>query len=312
MASEFPSLCLGGNVFGWTADEQGSFAVLDAARAAGIAFVDTADVYAAWAHDGVGGQSETIVGRWMADRGARDETIVATKVGMGTDPFDIRPATVRAGAEASLRRLGTDRIDLFYAHADDGGDLAEALGAFDALVREGLVRAVGLSNFSGARVREAIEACERDGLTKPVALQNEYSLMARGYEQDARDAAAEAGLAAVPYYALASGFLTGKYRPGGDDVDSVRAGGARAHLDEPRGPAVLAALDAAAEAHDVPVAAVALAWLRAQPTVVAPLASARTPEQVQPLAASLGLELTPDELAAIDAASRTPAGITTS
>jgi len=305
MASEFPALCLGGNVFGWTADEQQSFAVLDAARDAGIGFVDTADVYAAWAHDGVGGQSEEIIGRWMASRGARDETLVATKVGMASEPADIRPQTVRAGAEASLRRLRSDRIDLFYAHADDGGDLAESLGAFDALVREGLVRTVGLSNFTGARVREALEVCEREGLTKPVALQPEYSLMARDFESDGtREAAAAGGLATIPYYALALGFLTGKYRPGGDDSDSPRAGGARAYLAEPRGPAVLDALDAAAAAHAVPVAAVALAWLRAQPTVVAPLASARTPEQVTDLAASLELELSAEELAAIDAASR--------
>jgi aryl-alcohol dehydrogenase-like predicted oxidoreductase len=302
MTIALPSLALGGNVFGWTADEQQAFAVLDAARAAGICFLDTADAYASWANGGVGGQSETIIGRWMAGRGARDETLVATKVGW--ERKDIRPAAIRKGVEASLRRLQTDRIDLYYAHLDDGGDLAESLAAFDALVREGKARAIGLSNFTPARVGEAIEICDRDGLARPVALQPHYSLMERAFEHDGRDAAAAAGLAVIPYFSLARGFLTGKYRPGGDEVDSPRAGSARAYLDAPRGPAVLAALDAAAAAHDIPVAAVALAWLRAQPTVVAPIASARTPEQVGPLAASLGLELTPDELDELDAASR--------
>jgi aryl-alcohol dehydrogenase-like predicted oxidoreductase len=308
MTKSFPELCLGGNVFGWTADESQSFDVLDAARAAGITFIDTADVYAAWVNDGKGGQSEEIIGRWAADRGVRDELTIATKVGSLPGLDDLRPDTIRRGAENSLARLQTDRIDLFYAHKDDGGDLAEALGGFDALVRAGSVRMVGLSNFSGERIREALDICARDGLTEPVALQPRYSLMERGFETSGeRDTASEAGLAVLPYYALASGFLTGKYRPGAGDNgsgDSPRAGSATAYLDEPRGPAVLEALDASAEAHDVPVASIALAWLRAQPTVASPIASARTVEQIEPLAKSIGLELDAAELDALDVASQ--------
>ncbi|MDO9356603.1 MAG: aldo/keto reductase [Solirubrobacteraceae bacterium] len=305
MAIELPSLSLGGNVFGWTADEAQSFAVLDAARDAGIHFVDTADVYAAWINGGKGGQSETILGRWIADRGARDETIVATKVGMRPGFDDLRPGTLKAGLDESLGRLQLDTVDLFYAHKDDGGDLVETLATFDGFVKEGKIRAIGLSNFSAERLREALDVAEREGFAKPSVLQPKYSLVERDYETDEQEVAAYGQLAVVPYYALASGFLTGKYRPGGADTESARAGSASAYLGEPRGPAVLEALDAVAEAHEVEVASVALAWLRAQPTVVAPLASARTVEQVAPLAASLTLELTPDELASLTAASET-------
>ena len=300
----FPPFCLGGNVFGWTADEDASFAVLDAARAAGIGFLDSADVYSAWAHGGVGGQSERIIGRWIASRGAREETVVATKVGMHPGLADIRPATVRRAAEASLARLEIDAIDLYYAHEDDGGDLVESLAAFDALVRHGLVRQVGLSNFSGSRLAEALEVCERENFTKPVAFQPKYSLMERGFEQDSQDQARGAGLAVLPYSSLASGFLTGKYRPDGPPVDSPRAGRAAEYLSQPRGRAVLAALDAVAAAHDVPVASAALAWVRAQPPVVAPIASARTVQQVDPLARSIGLTLSGEELVLLDDASR--------
>lgn len=305
-STDFPALCLGGNVFGWTADEAESFAVLDAARAAGITFIDTADRYSAWAHGGRGGQSEEILGRWMTDRSARGDTLLATKVGRAEGLDDIRPATVRRGADASLQRLQTDYIDLYYAHGDDGGDLAEAFAGFDALVKEGKVRMVGISNFSPERIREALSVCGQEGLTPPVALQPEYSLMERGFEAAGRDIAADGELAVMPYSALASGFLTGKYRPSGDRVSSARADAAAGYLDDPRGAAVLEALDAAAEAHDVPVAAVALAWLRAQPTVASPIASARTVEQVAPLVASLAVELAPGELHALDVASRRP------
>lgn len=301
----FPALCLGGNVLGWTADAAASFAVLDAAREHDLLFVDTADVYSAWAHDGTGGQSETLLGRWMATRGCRDEVLLATKVGM-LEPLDsLRPAVVREAAQASLQRLGTDRIDLFYAHQDDGGDLAEALAAFDALVQEGLVRMVGLSNFSADRVREAMAVCERDGLTPPVALQPKWSLVERGFEDSGeRDAAVEADLAVLPYSSLASGFLTGKYRPGGAAVESRRAGSASAYLGTSRGPAVLEALDEVAARHGTEVSAVALAWLRAQPGCAAPIASARTVEQMAPLVAAARLELGEDDLATLDTASR--------
>jgi len=302
MTVNLPALCLGGNVFGWTADEPQSFAVLDAARSAGLMFVDTADAYSTWAHDGVGGQSETILGRWMSSRDARDEILVATKVGKHPGLEGIRPDTIRRAIDASLRRLQTDAVDLYYAHDDDEGDLAESLAAFDALVRDGKVRMIGLSNFSPERIEQAMRVAQENSLTPPAVLQPPYSLMDRRFEGAERAAAAAHDLAVVPYAALASGFLTGKYRPG-RTVDSPRAGRAARYLDDPRGPAVLEALDAAAEAHAVPHAAVALAWLRAQPGVASPIASARTAEQVAPLAAALTFALSAEEVERLSAAS---------
>jgi aryl-alcohol dehydrogenase-like predicted oxidoreductase len=303
---DFPRLCLGGDVFGWTADEREAFAVLDAARDAGIAFLDTANVYCAWAHDGVGGQSETIIGRWLSARHARDDVLLASKVGWLNLPFvgGIRAETLLDQIDRSLARLQTDHLDLYYAHRDDDGELVETLAAFNDLIGIGKICAYGLSNFSADRLREALQICAAEGLARPTALQPLYSLMERGFEDEVRDVAASAGLAVMPYSALASGFLTGKYRSDGDDVSSPRAAVARAYLEDPRGPAVLAALDAAAATHGVPVAAVALAWLRAQPTVVAPISSARAVEQIASLAASLDLELTGAELDALDLASQ--------
>jgi aryl-alcohol dehydrogenase-like predicted oxidoreductase len=303
MSQNFPSLCLGSNVFGWTADRAQSYAVLDAARAAGLTFIDTADLYAAWAHGGQGGQSETIIGSWMAERAARDDIKIATKVGMLDGFGDIRPATIRGGLEGSLRRLQIDYIDLYYAHGDDDGDLAETIATFDALIGEGVIGDYGISNFSAERLAEVLAICASDGFIRPAALQPHYSLMERAFEDDLQGVAIDGGVAVLPYYALAGGFLTGKYRPGGAAVDSPRADGAAAYLNEPRGVGVLRELDAAAAAHDVPVGAVALAWLRAQPGVVAPVASARTVEQLEPLVASVGLELTPEELDALSRAS---------
>jgi aryl-alcohol dehydrogenase-like predicted oxidoreductase len=296
MTASFPDFCLGGNVFGWTADEAASFDVLDAAHAAGITFIDTADAYASWAHGGVGGQSETIIGGWLAARSLRGQVTIATKGGAAPGLDNIRPATIRKAAEASLQRLGVDHIDLYYAHYDDGGDLNESLAAFDALVQEGAIGAIGLSNFSAERIVEAFEICAREGFTAPAALQPQYSLMERDFERELRDVAERTELAVMPYYALAGGFLTGKYRPGGPDVESQRASGAREYLAQPRGIAILEALDNAAQTHGVAPASIALAWLRAQPTVVAPIASARTVEQIKPLADCIGLKLTPEEL----------------
>ena len=306
MPLEFPPICLGGDPFGWTADAQESRAVLDAAYDAGIRFLDTSDVYAAWANEGVGGQSETIIGDWMAGRGVRDEILLASKVGWLNIPFIgmIRSDTILRQIDKSLRRLRTDHLDLYYAHRDDGGDLADTIGAFNELIDVGKIRAYGLSNITGARVREALAICEREGLRKPVALQPMYSLMERGYELELREVAQEAGLAVNAYSALASGFLTGKYRPGNEQVESDRGRFARAYLDDPRGLPVLELLDAAAQAHGVPQASVAIAWLRAQPTVAAPISSARAVHHVEPLAQSVGLELTAAELDALEAASR--------
>jgi aryl-alcohol dehydrogenase-like predicted oxidoreductase len=297
----FP-LCLGGNVFGWTADETDSFAVLDAYATAGGNFVDTADSYSAWAAGNRGGESETIIGRWLASRGNRDRMIVATKVGRMPGRSDLRASTIRQAADDSLRRLQTDRIDLYYAHGDDDPDipLEETLGAFNELVRAGKVRHIAASNYGAPRLAEALAVSARDALASYVALQPHYNLVERDYEHGLRQLCADGGLACLPYFSLAKGFLTGKYRPGGPPVDSPRSGGASVYLDE-RGAVVLAALDDIAAAHEVSVAAVALAWLRSQPTVVAPIASARTPEQLAEILLVAELELTPDELARLDA-----------
>ncbi len=214
---------------------------------------------------------------------------------------NLRAETIRKAADDSLRRLGTDRIDLYYAHFDDTETpLAETLGAFGELIAAGKVRAVAASNYSGARLTEALATAEREGLPRYVALQPHYNLMERGYESDQRAVCAREDVACFPFYALAKGFLTGKYRPGGEEVDSVRAEGAMAYLDE-RGERMLAALDEIAAAHDTEVAAVALAWLRQQDTVLAPIASARTTEQLQPLLASVDLTLGDEELAKLTA-----------
>jgi aryl-alcohol dehydrogenase (NADP+) len=295
-------LCLGGNVFGWTADEPQSFAVLDAYAAAGGNFLDTADGYSQWVPGHRGGESEEIVGRWMAARGNRQDIVVATKVGSKSDRKGLAAANVRAATEESLRRLQTDRIDLLYPHRDDEVTAPEeTLAALDELVRDGKVRHIAASNVSPARLEQAMAASEREGLVRYVALQPHYNLVERDYENGLADVCRRHDLGCLPYFALAKGFLTGKYRPGADAVESQRAQGARVYLDE-RGERVLAALDAAAAAHAVPVAAVSLAWLAAQPTVVAPIASARTPEQLAELMAMADLELSADELRALDAA----------
>ncbi|MFJ5883282.1 aldo/keto reductase [Kitasatospora cineracea] len=297
-------LALGGNVFGWTADTAQSFAVLDAYAAAGGNFLDTADVYSAWVPGNSGGESETVIGEWLRSRGNREQIVVATKVGMLAGLDNLRPETIRRGAEESLRRLGVERIDLFYTHRDDPQTpVEEIVTTLDALVREGKVREVAASNIGPERLAASLEFAAREGLAKYVAVQPHYNLVSRDtYEGPLADVAAEHGLSAVPYYALASGFLTGKYRPGAA-VDSARAQGAGRYLEEPRGLRVLAALDEVAAAHGTQVAAVALAWLAAQPTVAAPLASARTVEQLPPLLAAASLELTAAELKLLSEAS---------
>lgn len=297
-------LSLGGNVFGWTADAEQSFAVLDAYAAAGGNFIDTADVYSNWAPGNSGGESETVIGDWLRSRGNRERIVVATKVGMLPGLDNLRPKTIRQGAEASLRRLGVERIDLFYTHKDDPDTpVEEIVGALDALVREGKVREVAASNIGPERLAASLEFAAREGLAKYVAVQPHYNLVSRDtYEGPLADVVAEHGLSVVPYFALAAGFLTGKYRPGAV-VDSARSQGAAKYLDDPRGPRVLAALDQVAGAHGVQVATVALAWLAAQPTVAAPLASARTVEQLPPLLAAAALELTEAELKLLSEAS---------
>jgi aryl-alcohol dehydrogenase-like predicted oxidoreductase len=296
-------LCLGGNVFGWTADEEESFTVLDAYARAGGNFVDTSNSYLV-----KGGESETIIGRWMADRGNRADIVVATKVGgrmAGQD--NLKADTIRRAAADSLERLRTDVIDLYYAHFDDEDTpLEESLRAFDELVQRGTVRHLGASNYSPERLNAALELQRREGLAEFTVLQPHYSLVERGYEQTLLPLADAWDLAVCPYFALAKGFLTGKYRPGGQKGDSPRAEAARAYLDD-GGREVLAALDEVAAAHETSVAAVAIAWLRAHPHVVAPIASARTVEQLEEILPGATLQLTPDEVNRLSATTRAAA-----
>ncbi|MDX3248761.1 aldo/keto reductase [Streptomyces sp. ME18-1-4] len=299
----FP-LSLGGNVFGWTADETASFAVLDAYAAAGGNFLDTADSYSAWVEGNSGGESETIIGNWVKQRGNRDDVVIATKVSQHPEFPGLTAANIKAAADASLRRLGTDHIDLYYTHFDKTEvPVEEIVGALDELVKAGKVRHIAASNISPERLQESLEFSDREGLTRYVALQPHYNLVSRDtYEGGLQDLADRFGLAAVPYYALASGFLTGKYRTG-TTVESARAAGAAKHLDTERGRKVLTALDEIAQAHDTQVATVALAWLAAQPTVAAPIASARTVEQLPALLEVAELELTDAEVTRLTQAS---------
>jgi aryl-alcohol dehydrogenase-like predicted oxidoreductase len=293
-------VCLGGNVFGWTADEPQSRAVLDAYTGAGGNFIDTANSYLV-EH----GRSETIIGRWMATRGNRDQIVVATKVGGGRGQFrNLRAETIEREAHASLERLQTDRIDLYYAHFDDEETpLEESLRAFDALVEAGTVRHIAASNYTPERLTAALELQREHGLAEFTVLQPHYNLVERDFERTLLPVADAWDLAVLPYFALAKGFLTGKYRPGGGAVESERAGAARAYLDI-GGAAVLEALDEVAAAHETTVAAVALAWLRAQPRVVAPIASARTTEQLEQILPAATLELTPAEVDRLSATTR--------
>ncbi|MEW2620100.1 aldo/keto reductase [Streptomyces sp. NPDC048106] len=290
-------LCLGGNVFGWTADEQTSHAVLDAYTAGGGNFIDTADSYSAWIEGNQGGESETVIGKWVKARGNRSDVVIATKVSQHPRYQGLSADNIKAAADASLARLGTDYIDLYYTHFDQPDvPVEEIIGALDQLVRAGKVRQIAASNISAERLKESLDFSTREGLARYVALQPHYNLVSRDtYEGPLQDLAAREGLATVPYFALASGFLTGKYRPG-TKVDSARAGRAADYAESERGQRVLAALDEIAAAHDAQHATVALAWLAAQPTVTAPIASARTLEQLPPLLAVADLKLTDDEL----------------
>ncbi|WP_405615931.1 aldo/keto reductase [Streptomyces sp. NBC_00076] len=299
----FP-LSLGGNVFGWTADEAASFAVLDAYTAAGGNFVDTADSYSAWIEGNSGGESETIIGKWVKARGNRSDVVIATKVSQHPEYQGLSADNIKAAADASLRRLGTDYIDLYYTHFDKPDvPVEEIIGALDELVRAGKVRYIAASNISPERLEASLSHSERVGLARYVAVQPHYNLVSRDtYEGELQDVAARFGLAAVPYFSLASGFLTGKYRPG-TTVDSARAEGAAKHLETERGRQVLTALDEIAQSHDTQIATVALAWLAAQPTVAAPIASARTVEQLPALVGAGDLVLTDAEVTRLTEAS---------
>ena len=291
-------------MFGWTIDEERSFAVLDAYAQAGGNFIDTADSYGRGGPGGAG-ESERILGRWMASRGNRNELVIATKVGMSPDLRGLSEATIARGIEASLERLGIDTVDLYYAHKDDPDTpLEETLGAFGQLIGEGKIRHAAASNYSASRLSEALGSGERAGMARDEALQPHYNLMERtGYEGELAGICEQNGLACLPYFGLAKGFLTGKYSRDGQLPDSPRAQSVRDSYFNERGFAVLDALSEIAGEHETSLAAVALAWLLAQRTVVAPIASATSIEQLAELLASVELRLTPEELAQLDAAS---------
>ena len=296
------ALCLGGNVFGWTIEEERSFEVLDAYFAAGGNFIDTADTYGRRGSQGVGA-SERIIGRWIAARGNREQLVIATKVGMSQELPGLSRENIRRAIDASLERLGIDRVDLYYAHQDDPSTpLEETLGAFAELMEEGLIGYAGASNYSAERLEEAMRLGARENLASYVALQPHYNLLERDYEGALAATCERHGLACVPYFGLARGFLTGKYRREGPSVESPRAQSVRESYFNERGFAVLDALDEVAGAHSTSVAAVALAWLIAQPTVVAPIASATSPEQLSELLPATALELTAAEIERLSAA----------
>lgn len=300
-------LCLGGNVFGWTADRDESFAVLDAYLEAGGNFIDTADSYSQWLPSHHGGESERIIGEWLRSRGVRDRIMIATKVGQLAGYKGLAPKTIKQALEGSLQRLGVDYVDLYYAHVPDPRTpIEQSLATFDDLIGEGKVRAIGASNFSADQLAESLAASNLEGYARFVAIQPEYNLIDRdGYEGPLQELCQREQIACFPYYSLASGFLTGKYRPGGPEVDSRRTGRAMAYLEDPRALPILGALDEVAAAQNSTPAAVSIAWLLAQPTVVAPIASARTTEQLAELIEGTRLRLSEAELALLDRASRT-------
>jgi len=300
-------LVLGGNVFGWSADEAASFAVLDAFAAEGLSCIDTADTYSGWVPGNSGGESETIIGRWLRKRGKRDDIVVATKVAKWSKHRGLSPANIAAAADDSLKRLGIERIDLYFAHEDDASvPLEDTLGAFARLIEAGKVRAIGASNYSGLRLAEALAVSAKHGLPRYEVVQPEYNLVARQpYEKDIEPVVRRENLGVVCYYALASGFLSGKYRGEADlGKSAVRGGAVRKYLNA-HGLRVLTALDTIAAAHRATPAQVALAWLVARPSITAPIASATSVEQVRDIAAATRLTLAADEITELDAASAT-------
>ncbi len=298
-------LVLGGNVFGWTADEKASFAVLDAFVAGGGNAIDTADMYSTWVpgHAG-GGQSETVIGKWLKRRGRRDDVLIFTKVGMelGPDKKGLSQGRIRQAIDASLRRLGTDYVDLYQSHQDDESlPVTEPLEMYARLVEEGKIRAIGASNFSAPRLRAALEASASQGLPRYESLQPEYNLYARqGFEAELLPVVQAAGIGTIPYFGLASGFLTGKYRTAADLGKSVRGGSIGGKYFNDRGFALLTALDAVADRHAATLAQVALAWLMQAPGITAPIASATSAGQATELLAAAALRLTAADVQQLD------------
>jgi aryl-alcohol dehydrogenase-like predicted oxidoreductase len=301
-----PPLCFGGNIFGWTVDEPTSFTLLDALTSSGFNFIDTADVYSKWAPGHVGGESETILGKWMKARGNRKHIILATKCGMelAPDKKGLSKKYILQAIDASLARLETDYVDLYQAHKDDPTvPLEETLDAFADIIKAGKVRAIGASNYSGPRLAEALAASQRLGIPRFECLQPHYNLAERDdYEKNMQPLCARYGIGVIPYFSLASGFLTGKYRSEADLGKSPRGQGAKKYLN-PRGVRILAALDQVSGRHRATPAQAAIAWLLTNPTITAPIASATKIEQLNDLIAATRLKLDQADVAALNDAS---------
>ena len=298
-------LAFGGNVFGWSVDEKRSFELLDAFVDAGGNLIDTADVYSAWAAGNRGGESETIIGKWLKRSGKRAQVLIATKVAKWAEHPGLSPVNIRQAVDGSLKRLHVDCIDLYFAHQDDASVLvADTLGEFGRLIEAGKVRAIGASNFSATRVADALAIAKQHGLPRYECLQPEYNLLSRpGYEAELEPLARSENLGVISYYALASGFLTGKYRSTADLAkSSTRGGGVKKYL-TPHGLRVLAALDDVAANHRATPAQVALAWIMARPGISAPIASATSVEQLRETWEATALVLSASDIAALDQAS---------
>jgi aryl-alcohol dehydrogenase-like predicted oxidoreductase len=300
-------LCFGGNVFGWTADEATSFSLLDAWLDAGFNFIDTADVYSRWVPGHAGGESEAVIGRWLAKSGKRNQIVLATKVGkdMGDGKVGLRPEYIRQAVEASLKRLQTDHIDLYQSHDDDASvPLADTLGAYDDLVKAGKVRAIGASNFTAARLGEALATSERLGLVRYESLQPLFNLYDRAvFEKELQPLCVDQGVGVINFYALAAGFLTGKYRTEADAAKSARGKNTTAKYLNARGLRILAALDTVAARLNATPGQVAVAWQIVQPGITAPIASATSQAQLQDLVKASQLTLDAEALATLGTAS---------
>jgi aryl-alcohol dehydrogenase-like predicted oxidoreductase len=306
-ALQVTPLCLGGNVFGWTATEAASFAVLDALLDAGLNFIDTADVYSAWVPGHRGGESETVIGNWLKRRQRRDDVVIATKVGMqmAPDRKGLSAAHITRSLEGSLRRLQTDHIDLYFSHCDDSNvPLEETLGTYQKLIDAGKIRAIGASNYTAPRLAQALEVSRKSALPRYEVLQPHYNLYARSeYESELEPLCLKEQIGVVTYFALASGFLTGKYRTAADAAKSKRGKGVVEKFLNARGLKILAALDEVAKRHRSSPASVALAWQIARPSITAPIASATTVEQLNQLAAATRLSLDASDIEQLNAAS---------
>lgn len=297
-------LVFGGNVFGWTADERTSFSLLDAFVDHGLNFIDTADVYSAWVDGHTGGESETIIGKWLKESGKRDQVVISTKVGMLSARPGLSAANIEAAVNDSLKRLKTDYIDVYFSHRDDPETpLDETLAAYQALVQAGKVRMIGASNYTGARLSAALAESRDQRFPSYQILQPEYNLYDRaGYEDDLEPVAVEHKIAVVPYYSLASGFLSGKYRTKEDTKQGARGSRVEKYLNE-RGTKIIDALVKVAKRYDTTPATVALAWLIARPSITAPIASATSVKQLESLADATRISIDKEDLAALTEAS---------